>query len=58
MHESVSMTQLSPALARKIASTIAGEIGAQPAQVQAAVGLLDETTQAIKRLEERGETDG
>ena len=42
MHESVSMTQLSPALARKIASTIAGEIGAQPAQVQAAVGLLDE----------------
>ena len=36
------MTQLSPALARKIASTIAGEIGAQPAQVQAAVGLLDE----------------
>ena len=36
------MTELSPALARKIASTIAGEIGAQPAQVQAAVGLLDE----------------
>ena len=36
------MTHLSPALARKIASTIAGEIGAQPAQVQAAVGLLDE----------------
>ncbi len=36
------MTQLSPALARKIASTIAVEIGAQPAQVQAAVGLLDE----------------
>ena len=36
------MTELSPALARKIAATIAGEIGAQPAQVQAAVGLLDE----------------
>ncbi|WP_330946771.1 Tex family protein [Thermomonas sp. LB-4] len=36
------MTHLSPALARKIASTIAGEIGAQPTQVQAAVGLLDE----------------
>ncbi len=46
MHESVSMTQLSPALARslaqKIAATIAEEIGAQTAQVQAAVGLLDE----------------
>ncbi len=40
--ESVSMTQLSPALARKIASTIAIEIAAQPAQVQAAVALLDE----------------
>ncbi|MFT4179630.1 MAG: Tex family protein [Thermomonas sp.] len=36
------MTELSPALARKIASTIAEEIGAQTAQVQAAVGLLDE----------------
>nr|WP_256644896.1 Tex family protein [Thermomonas paludicola] len=36
------MTQISPALARKIASTIAVEIGAQTAQVAAAVGLLDE----------------
>ena len=36
------MPQLSPALARKIAATIAAEIGALPAQVQAAVGLLDE----------------
>ncbi len=40
------MTQMSPALARnlaqKIAATIADEIGAQTAQVQAAVGLLDE----------------
>jgi uncharacterized protein len=36
------MTQLSAALARKIASTIAEEIGAQTPQVQAAVGLLDE----------------
>ena len=36
------MTQLPPALARKIASTIAVEIAAQPAQVQAAVALLDE----------------
>ena len=36
------MTELSAALARKIAQTIAGEIGAQPAQVVAAVGLLDE----------------
>ena len=42
LHESAPMTDVSPALARKIASTIAGEIGAQPAQVQAAVGLLDE----------------
>ena len=33
---------LPAALARKIAQTIAGEIGAQPSQVQAAVGLLDE----------------
>ncbi|GAB3311827.1 Tex family protein [Luteimonas notoginsengisoli] len=32
----------SPALARKIAATIADEIGARPAQVEAAVGLLDE----------------
>ena len=37
-----SMTQLSAALARKIAQTIAEEIGAQTAQVNAAVGLLDE----------------
>ena len=40
------MTQPSPALARrqaqKIAATIAADIGAQPQQVQAAVGLLDE----------------
>ncbi len=36
------MTDISPALARKIASTIATEIAAQPAQVLAAVGLLDE----------------
>ena len=36
------MNDISPALARKIASTIADEINAQPAQVQAAVGLLDE----------------
>ncbi|MES5813695.1 Tex family protein [Pseudoxanthomonas sp. Soil82] len=36
------MTELSAALARKIAQTIAGEIGAQPAQVVAAVDLLDE----------------
>ncbi len=35
------MLQLAPALARKIAATIASEIGAQPAQVQAAVDLLD-----------------
>ncbi|GAA3913396.1 Tex family protein [Luteimonas lutimaris] len=32
----------SPALARKIAATIADEIGARPDQVEAAVGLLDE----------------
>ncbi|HZW18899.1 MAG TPA: Tex family protein [Luteimonas sp.] len=32
----------SPALARKIATTIADEIGARPDQVEAAVGLLDE----------------
>ncbi|MDN5781569.1 MAG: RNA-binding transcriptional accessory protein, partial [Luteimonas sp.] len=32
----------SPALARKIAATIADEIGARPAQVEAAVGLLDD----------------
>ncbi|RZA13224.1 MAG: RNA-binding transcriptional accessory protein, partial [Lysobacteraceae bacterium] len=36
------MTQLSAALARKIALTIADEIGAQSAQVAAAVALLDE----------------
>ena len=36
------MTEISAALARKIASTIAEEIGAQTAQVTAAVGLLDE----------------
>ena len=36
------MTELSPAIARKIAATIASEISAQPAQVLAAVGLLDE----------------
>ncbi|MFS8138370.1 MAG: Tex-like N-terminal domain-containing protein, partial [Thermomonas sp.] len=36
------MTQLSPALSRKIAQTIADEIGAQTTQVLAAVGLLDE----------------
>lgn len=36
------MTQLSPALSRKIALTIAEEIGAQASQVQAAIGLLDE----------------
>ena len=36
------MTQISIALARKIAQTIATEIGAQDAQVHAAVALLDE----------------
>lgn len=36
------MQSLSPALARKIAATIAGEIGARPPQVEAAVALLDE----------------
>ena len=36
------MIQMSAALARKIAQTIATEIGAQPAQVVAAVELLDE----------------
>ena len=36
------MSQQSPALARKIAQTIATEIGAQDAQVHAAVALLDE----------------
>ena len=41
-HLQTRMPQLSPALARKIAATIAEEIGAQTAQVQAAVGLLDE----------------
>src|SRR3546814_13040556 len=36
------MQTLSPALARKIAATIADEIGARPAQVEAAVALLEE----------------
>ncbi|RZA19089.1 MAG: RNA-binding transcriptional accessory protein, partial [Lysobacteraceae bacterium] len=36
------MTETPAALARKIAQTIAAEIGAQASQVQAAVGLLDE----------------
>ena len=36
------MPQIDPVLARRIASTIAEEIGAQPAQAQAAIGLLDE----------------
>ena len=36
------MPEVTPALARKIASTIAEEIGARPVQVEAAVGLLDE----------------
>lgn len=36
------MPQPAPAVARKIAAAIATEIGAQPAQVQAAVDLLDE----------------
>ena len=36
------MSQQSPALARKIAQTIANEIGAQDVQVHAAVALLDE----------------
>jgi len=36
------MTEISAALARKIAQTIAEEIGAQTQQVQAAVALLDE----------------
>ncbi len=36
------MTPRSPALARTIAQTIAGEIGAQSTQVLAAIGLLDE----------------
>jgi uncharacterized protein len=36
------MTEISAALARKIAQTIAEEIGAQTAQVVSAVGLLDE----------------
>ena len=36
------MTQVSAALARKIAQTIADEISAKTAQVTAAVGLLDE----------------
>ncbi|MBD7987353.1 RNA-binding transcriptional accessory protein [Luteimonas sp. Sa2BVA3] len=36
------MPEVSPALARKIAQTIADEIGAQRSQVESAVGLLDE----------------
>lgn len=36
------MPSASPALARKIASAIADEIGAQPAQATAAIALLDE----------------
>ncbi|TDK23119.1 RNA-binding transcriptional accessory protein [Luteimonas aestuarii] len=36
------MPDFSPALARKIAATIADEIGAQPAQAVAAIALLDE----------------
>lgn len=36
------MPQMSPQLARQIASTIAAEIGAQGAQAQAAIALLDE----------------
>ena len=36
------MSEVSPALARKIAQTIADEIGAQRSQVESAVGLLDE----------------
>ena len=35
------MLDISPALARKIAATIADEIGARPAQVDAATALLD-----------------
>ncbi|MFP7721287.1 Tex family protein [Lysobacter sp. A3-1-A15] len=34
--------RIDPALARRIASTIAGEIGAQASQAEAAIGLLDE----------------
>ncbi|MCR6664241.1 MAG: RNA-binding transcriptional accessory protein [Luteimonas sp.] len=36
------MAEISPALARKIASTIADEIGAKPEQAVAAIALLDE----------------
>ena len=36
------MPEISPQLARHIASTIAAEIGAQPAQALAAIALLDE----------------
>ena len=36
------MSGISPALAARIAQTIAEEIGAQRSQVEAAVGLLDE----------------
>ncbi len=37
-----AMPEISPQLARQIASTIAAEIGAQSAQAQAAIALLDE----------------
>jgi uncharacterized protein len=36
------MQDISPTLARKISKAIAGEIGADPSQVEAAVALLDE----------------
>ncbi|TYT26396.1 RNA-binding transcriptional accessory protein [Luteimonas viscosa] len=36
------MTDVSPALARRISQTIADEIGARPAQATAAIALLDE----------------
>ena len=60
------MLQLSPALARKIAATIAEEIGAQTAQVQAAVRTLtddlgrflppDELRQVLQSAGVDGET--
>jgi hypothetical protein len=37
-----AMPEISPKLAQQIARTIATEIGAQPAQAQAAIALLDE----------------
>jgi len=37
-----AMPEISPKLAQQIARTIADEIGAQPAQAQAAIALLDE----------------